>query len=284
MTTWIVTTVSEISTLVELAQGEKVGVVVGDAPVGGVDRVIRIETGDAPAEALAPAVVAAVDAQAGDLILVVNNPAGRSLAGALCAAKGAPLLRNVSELSTTSATVSRFGGMVEETVEFAGPAVVLVSEGEAVPGEVAGETVAGEGYTVSVASEDIHEGAQVNLGAATRIVGVGRGFVAEEDLALARELADALGAEVGCTRPLVEGHGWFERDSYLGVSGHTASPDLYIPVGISGQIHHTAGIGGAQTIVVINNDETAAIFELADYGIVGNLYEVLPKMIEALKA
>ena len=78
MTTWIVTTVSEISTLVELAQGEKVGVVVGDAPVGGVDSVIRIETGDAPAEALAPAVVAAVDAQAGDLILEVNNPAGRS--------------------------------------------------------------------------------------------------------------------------------------------------------------------------------------------------------------
>lgn len=284
MTTWIVTTVSEISTLVTLAQGEKVGVVVGDAPVGGVDRVIRIETGGAPAEALAPLVVEAVDARPGDLILVANNPAGRSLAGALCAAKNVPLLRNVRELSATSATLSRFGGKVEESVQFAGPALALGSEGERVEGDVAGETVSGAGYDVSVVAEDIHPGAQVNLGGATRIVGVGRGFVTQEDLELARELARAIGAEVGCTRPLVEGHGWFDRDSYLGVSGHTVAPDLYIPVGISGQIHHTAGIDGAQTIVVINNDETAAMFELADYGIVGNLYEVLPKMIEALKA
>ncbi len=67
------------------------------------------------------------------------------------------------------------------------------------------------------------------------------------------------------------------------MSGHTVAPELYISVGISGQIHHTAGIDESETIVVINNDETAAIFDFADYAIVGNLYEVLPKMVEALK-
>lgn len=283
MTTWIVTTVSEISQLVTLAQGETVAVVVGDAHVGGVDRVIRLVSAGVPAEALAPAVVAAVDAQEGDLILVANNAAGRSLAGALCAAKGAPIVRNVRALEPGRATVGRFGGLVHETVEFAGPVVALVSEGDAIDAAVEGDVVERTGYDVSVVAEDIHPGGSVNLAAATRIVGVGRGFVEKDDLHLARQLAAAIGGEVGCTRPLVEGHGWFDRDSYLGVSGHTVSPDLYIAVGISGQIHHTAGIGGAQTIVVINNDETAAIFDLADYGIIGNLYEVLPKMVEELK-
>ncbi|QOR48368.1 electron transfer flavoprotein subunit alpha/FixB family protein [Trueperella pecoris] len=283
MTTWIVTTESEISQLVGLAQGQTVAVVVGNANVGGVDRVIRIATGDKPAEAMAPAVVAAVQAEGNDVVLVLNNPAGRSLAGAISAARNAPVLRGVRELAPGQATVGRFGGIVNESVEFDGPAVVLVSEGEELHGEVAEEEFDGDSFDVTVTAENVHEGAPVNLAAATRIVGVGRGFVNEEDLALARELADAIGAEVGCTRPLVEGHGWFDRDSYLGVSGHTVAPEVYIPVGVSGQIHHTAGIGGAQNIVVINNDETAAIFDMADYGIVGNLYQVLPQMVAELK-
>lgn len=283
MTTWIVTTEPEVSQLLDLAQGPTVAVVVGDARVGGVDRVVRIATGQAPAEAMAPAVVAAVAADAGDVVLVLNNPAGRSLAGALCAAMNAPLLRSVRELNEGSATMSRFGGIATETVEFTGPVIALVADGEAVGGEPAEESASGSSYDVTVTQTSIDEGRSVNLSAATRIVGVGRGFVEKEDLHLAYQLADAIGAEVGCTRPLVEGHGWFDRDSYLGVSGHTVAPEIYIPVGVSGQIHHTAGIGGAQTIIVINNDETAAIFDFADYGIVGNLYEVLPKIVEELK-
>lgn len=283
MTTWIVTTESEISTAVEMAVGETVGVVVGDAPIGGVDRAIRIETVGVPAEAMAPAVVDAVQAQAGDVILVVNTAAGRVLAGALAAAKNAPILRGLRELGEGTAMLGRYGGISFEHVEFDDVVVGLVASGEAVEPAVEAEVVAGESYGVSVESEDVGVGAQVNLSAATRIVGVGRGFMAKEDIDLARELARAIGGEVGCTRPLVEGNGWFDRDAYLGVSGNTVAPEIYIPVGVSGQIHHTAGIDESETIVAINNDETATIFEFADYGIVGDLYKVLPEMIEALE-
>ncbi|MDP9806945.1 electron transfer flavoprotein alpha subunit [Trueperella bonasi] len=283
MTTWIVTTESEISTAVEMAVGETVGVVVGDAPIGGVDRAIRIETGGVPAEAMAPAVVDAVQAQAGDAILVVNTAAGRVLAGALAAAKNAPILRGLRELGEGTATLGRYGGISYEHVEFDDVVIGLVASSEVVEPAVEAEVVTGESYGMSVESEDVGVGAQVNLAAATRIVGVGRGFITEEDIDLARELARAIGGEVGCTRPLVEGNGWFDRDAYLGVSGHSVAPEIYIPVGVSGQIHHTAGIDESETIVAINNDETATIFEFADYGIVGDLYKVLPEMIEALE-
>ncbi|VEI12679.1 electron transfer flavoprotein subunit alpha/FixB family protein [Trueperella bialowiezensis] len=283
MTTWIVTTEAEISQLVDMAVGETVGVVVGEAEIGGVDHAIRIPCGNLPAEAMAPAVVNAVEAQDGDVILVLNNPAGRVLAGALAASNNAPVLRGLRELGEGSAVLGRYGGITHEHVTFDGVVVGLVATGEAVADPVAADSVDGESYPVSVVSEDIGEGAQVNLSAATRIVGVGRGFLNYEDLDLARALADAIGGEVGCTRPLVEGNGWMDRDAYLGVSGHTVAPEVYIPVGISGQIHHTSGIDEAETIVVVNNDETATIFEFADYGIVGNLYDVLPKMIGQLK-
>lgn len=284
MTTWIVTTDPNISPLVDIAQGQKVAVVVGNVPVGGVDRVVRIVQDDLPAEALAPQVVEAVAAEAGDMVLVLNNTAGRVLAGALAAAKGAPLLHGLLDLDSGSARLSRFGGITEQRVEF-DVAVALVEPGEAVAGRSPEEEFAAQTspFPLRVVSQDVGAGGLVNLAAATRIVGVGRGFAQADDLQLARDLAEAIGGEVGCTRPLVEGHGWFDRDSYLGVSGHTVAPEVYIAVGVSGQIHHTAGIDKSDTIVVINNDETAAIFDFADYGIVGDLYQVLPELTAALK-
>lgn len=285
MTTWIVTTEPEISSLLEMAVGQTVAVVVGDAEIGGVNCALRIDTGGAPAEAMAPIVAEAVAAEPGDAILVLNNPAGRVLAGALAAAKNAPVLRGLRELGEGTAVLGRYGGISYEHVEFSDVVVGLVASGEEVSPAVTAEpfTADARPYSVAATSEDIGVGGQVNLAAANRIVGVGRGFMNEEDLQLARDLADAIGGEVGCTRPLVEGHGWFDRDAYLGVSGHRVAPELYVAVGISGQIHHTSGIDEAETIVVVNTDETATMFEFADYGIVGNLYTVLPKMVEALK-
>lgn len=283
MTTWIVTTEPEVSAAVDMAIGQTVGVIVGDSQIGGVDRAVRVETGGAPAEAMVPAVLEAVQAEPGDVILVLNNAEGRVLAGALSASKNAPVLRGLRELGEGTAVLGRYGGITHEHVKFDGVVVGLVASGEIVEPAVDAELVGTSSYDVTVASEDIGVAVPVNLSAATRIVGVGRGFMNQEDLELARHLAQAIGGEVGCTRPLVEGHGWLERDAYLGVSGHTVAPELYISVGISGQIHHTAGIDESETIVVINNDETAAIFDFADYAIVGNLYEVLPKMVEALK-
>jgi electron transfer flavoprotein alpha subunit len=113
------------------------------------------------------------------------------------------------------------------------------------------------------------------------IVSCGRGLEKKEDTALLEELAQILNGQVGNTRPLAEDRKWFTE--WVGLSGHKVKPKLYIACGISGVIQHVAGIRDAKVIVAINKDENAPIFEVADYGIVGNLYEILPALKEALK-
>ncbi len=123
----------------------------------------------------------------------------------------------------------------------------------------------------------------VDITEAKIVVCVGRGVEKKEDVRLARELAEAVGGEVGCSRPIAEELHWLPEDVYLGISGKKVKPDLYIGVGVSGQIQHVTGIRDSKVILGINRDENAPIFEAADYGIVGDLYEVVPKLIEELK-
>ncbi|MEA5051904.1 MAG: FAD-binding protein, partial [Propionicimonas sp.] len=120
------------------------------------------------------------------------------------------------------------------------------------------------------------------LGAAKRVVGVGRGVAAEADLELARELAGRLGAELACSRPIAEGVNWMPAERYLGVSGATIKPELYLAVGISGQVQHLVGVTNAKVIVAVNKDKNAPIFSHADFGVVGDLYQVLPELLKAL--
>ncbi|TKV08177.1 electron transfer flavoprotein subunit alpha [Citrobacter sp. wls619] len=122
----------------------------------------------------------------------------------------------------------------------------------------------------------------VDLSKAKRVVGVGRGLVAESDLQMVRNLAAVLGAEVGCSRPIAEGENWMERERYIGVSGVLLKSDLYLTLGISGQIQHMVGGNGAKIIVAINKDKKAPIFNYADYGLVGDIYKVVPALIEQL--
>jgi len=113
------------------------------------------------------------------------------------------------------------------------------------------------------------------------IISCGRGLEKKEDKALLDELATLLCGQVGCSRPLAEDRKWFTE--WVGLSGHKVKPKLYIACGISGVIQHVAGIRDAKVIVAINKDEQAPIFEVADYGVVGNLYEILPALKDALK-
>ncbi len=123
-----------------------------------------------------------------------------------------------------------------------------------------------------------------NIYAAKRVVAVGRGFAEKADLQLARELAAALDAELGYTRPVTEGTPPFaEGEPYIGVSGIQIKPDLYLAVGVSGQTQHVIGVNEAKIIVCINNEPKALMFRHSDYGIVGDLYEVLPELTKALK-
>ncbi len=122
----------------------------------------------------------------------------------------------------------------------------------------------------------------VDLTQAERIVSVGRGIKSEEHISLAVKLAEALGAEVAASRPICDA-GWLPMERQIGSSGQTVAPKLYLALGISGAIQHVVGMKGARTIVAINKDAEAPIFEVADYGIVGDLFEVVPAMIAALK-
>lgn len=286
MTTWILSNTRNIANLVEIAGDGPITVVtVGEEDFPGIDRVRRvtIEPGT-PEEAAAPAVAAAVDAAPGDVVLAPNQPAERVYAGVVAAHLNAPLLVGLKQLSDGSATLSRYGGLSHETVSFDTAVAIVDGGAELDSGETPeAEAVAGDVYVATVSAKDTSDTVTTNISAATRVVGCGRGFAEREDLQLAHDLAEAIGGEVGCTRPLAEGVNWMERNSYIGVSGHVIAPELYIAVGLSGQIHHTAGVLDSGTIVAINDDELASIFEIADYGIVGDLYEVLPKLTEALR-
>jgi electron transfer flavoprotein alpha subunit len=122
----------------------------------------------------------------------------------------------------------------------------------------------------------------VDLSQAERIVSVGRGIKGEEHIALAKQLAEALGAELAASRPICDA-GWLPMERQVGSSGQTVAPKLYLALGISGAIQHVVGMKGARTIVAINKDPEAPIFEIADYGIAGDLFEIVPAMIAALK-
>ena len=124
--------------------------------------------------------------------------------------------------------------------------------------------------------------AAVDLSQAERIVSVGRGIKEQANIRIAEELAKALGAELAASRPICDS-GWLPMERQVGSSGQTVAPKLYLALGISGAIQHLVGMKGSSTIVAINKDPDAPIFEIADYGIVGDLFEVVPAMIEALK-
>ena len=122
----------------------------------------------------------------------------------------------------------------------------------------------------------------VDLSQAERIVAVGRGIKGQEHLAVAESLAKALGAEIAASRPICD-NGWLPMDRQIGSSGQTVAPKLYVALGISGAIQHLVGMKGSRTIVAINKDPEAPIFEIADYGIAGDLFEVVPALVAELQ-
>jgi electron transfer flavoprotein alpha subunit len=123
---------------------------------------------------------------------------------------------------------------------------------------------------------------EVDLSSAPIIVSVGRGIKEAENIPMAEELAKLLGGEIAASRPICD-NGWLPLERQIGSSGQTVSPKLYLALGISGAIQHVVGMKGSRTVVAINKDESAPIFEIADYGIVADLFDVVPALVEALK-
>lgn len=285
--------------------------------VSGVDEILAINGGvNVPAEALAPAVADAVAAaiSPGDVVLAANRPSERALAGAVAAKLGAALLTGVKSVQPGLAVLARYGGITHQSISLSHPVVLVMAGGtrlepvaakarslsaagsEAVPQGEEGTEVAVDAqtstvptvlqvtanpYPASVTGVDTSRATVVDLPGAKRIVAVGRGFKTQSDLQLARDLAATIGAEMACSRPIAEGEGWMQRSRYVGVSGQHVAPQLYIAVGISGQLQHTVGMNDAKVVVAINNDEKAPIFAACDYGIVGDLYSLLPALTTA---
>ncbi len=136
---------------------------------------------------------------------------------------------------------------------------------------------------VRIMERKTKERSSQDITAAKTVVCVGRGMEKQDDLTLAYQVADLIGGEVGCTRPISEELHWLPDDRCIGLSGVQVKPDLYLGIGVSGQIQHVTGIRGARVICAINKDENAPIFQAADLGIVGDLYDVTPQLVEELK-
>ncbi len=156
----------------------------------------------------------------------------------------------------------------------------------------ADETRKGEIVTVNITAEKLRSSveerrekprAKVRIEDAKIIVSGGRGLRRKEDFDMLRELAAALNGEIGCSRPIAADLKWLSEDHWIGLSGHKVKPDLYIACGISGQTQHLAGILDSKIIVAINSDEQAPIFENCDYGVVGDIYEIVPLFTKKVK-
>ena len=259
-----------------------------DLATSGVDEVVTVACDD-PAEGCAP-VVAELLATTPGIVLAGRDAASRVLLGAAAAALDVPVFTDVtavtSEGGTTRVTHGLCGGTATRVVEVSGPVALLVDGGVTTTGAAAVPVrqLQAEGHRISTVATR-HSGEQApRLGTAARVVAVGRGLRASEDLGLITDLAAALDAELGGTRPLAEGLNWLARDRYIGISGQQIAPELYLAIGISGQLQHLAGARGSGTIVAINSNEHAPIAAEADYLLVGDLYQVVPELISALRS
>ncbi len=238
-----------------------------------------------------PAIAKLVSAKAPDAVLIDCSKNGRLAAGYIGALCGAAAQVDAGEIEIRDGVVQTtrmvYGGKAISTELGGKTAVICVSSGVMTAGEstavtdielINSEACGGVCFIEKQAAAPTN----VNLQAAKKIVGVGRGVGDESDLELCRELAAKMGAELGCTRPIVEEKHWMPKETYIGVSGAMIKPDVYFAIGISGQVQHTVGINKSGVVIAIDKNDAAPIFKGCDYGIVGDLKKIVPAIINML--
>jgi electron transfer flavoprotein alpha subunit len=244
-------------------------------------------------EAAAEALARAVKEGRPDVVLVGSTRNGKEIASRLAVKLSWPCLSDIFGVSLTDGTLrgkrNVFAGKLLAEVAAPFPCVATIKVGSypgLAPSSSAGAVrEMGEVATKTrlVEHQEKKRGT-VDLKNAKVIVSAGRGVKKKEDLGLISGLAEELGGAVGCSRPLSSDMGWLPEEHHIGLTGISVHPDLYLAVGISGQLQHVAGIKDSKVIAAINNDKSAPIFEASDYGVVGDLYAVIPAVMKELKS
>jgi electron transfer flavoprotein alpha subunit len=261
--------------------------------LAGVARVEHALLGAYSADGFVLALEQLVKAESAAYVVAPHSYQARDWLPALACRFAQPLIGDVTAIGagptfTRGLMQGRLNGEYRATG--AGPVFVSVQAGAFRAEQVAAGAAEARIFTPTLeagqirtrAGERYRAGEQtVDLGAAQAIVAVGRGIREESNLPMIEALAAALGAEIGASRPICD-NGWLGLERQIGSSGQTVAPKLYVAVGISGAIQHVVGMKGSGCVVAINRDPEAPIFETADYGIVGDLFEVVPALTEAV--
>ncbi|WP_455448927.1 electron transfer flavoprotein subunit alpha/FixB family protein [Natrinema thermotolerans] len=258
----------------------------------GVDAIHTVSHGEEfNHDVYSQAITQLYDDLAPQFVVTPNSVNGLDYAPAVANELDLPIVTDTVDLETDGetliATREMYGGKVETTNELEGDAIVTIRGAEWPAAEGTGDAAI-EAFDADIDEDAIGStvsgfeevgGGDVDISEAELLVSIGRGIEEEENLDLIRDLADALGATLSSSRPIVD-NGWLPKNRQVGQSGKVVTPDVYIAIGISGAVQHVAGMKGSDTIVAINTDPNAPIMDIADYAIVDDLFDVVPELIE----
>ena len=304
-------TVAAVQQIAQQTKGAVVGVVIGKGVVGLADELAGFQLDEvlllehALLEKYTPdgfslALRQAIESAKPDLVLLPHTYQVRDFAPKLAASMGKGLIGDCVGYRHENGKLvfvrQVFQGRAAADVSFAGePPWIVTFQASAFRADLAAKRASGKApvkpVSVDLKPEQIRtqplelfrEAKQaVDLTAAPILVSVGRGIKAPENIAMAEKLANLLGGEICASRPICD-EGWLPMDRQIGSSGQTVAPKLYLALGISGAIQHVVGMKGSRTIAAINKDQNAPIFEVADYGVVGDLFEIVPALIAELE-
>ncbi|MFZ4863832.1 electron transfer flavoprotein subunit alpha/FixB family protein [Sphingobacterium sp. Mn56C] len=246
-------------------------------------------------QAYAALVAAAAKQENAEIVVLSNTFSGKGLAPRIAAKLNAGLVAGATAVPsfdghTLKVTKTAFSNKAIATVSLDAPVKVLSINPNAFSAKEAPTTATIVDFTADLTEADfgtlvkdiVRATDKIALPEAEIVVSAGRGLKGPENWAMVEDLAEVLGAATACSKPVSDA-GWRPHAEHVGQTGIVVSPNLYIAIGISGAIQHLAGVSSSKTIVVINKDPEAPFFKVADYGIVGDAFEVVPKLIEALK-
>jgi len=264
-----------------------------DLILRGADRVIVIEGNSVLPESYAKPIAEIAGKERPTTFLIGGTLRGKEVAAKIAAYLSVGLVNSALSIKVIDGNLETerimYGGLAICT-EILAPVSIVTIEPRTYDAAQGDPSRTGKTEKITVEVEEIvkvgnvcpiiKQGADITT--AEKIICVGRGLAKQADMKLAQDLADKLGAEIGCTRSVAEDYHWLPNETYIGLSGQKVKPQLYISMGVSGQVQHTAGIRDSKIIVAIDTNENAPIFSAADYGIVGDLYDIVPLLTEKI--